>query len=100
MKNFARALRYSWSYRRRLTLSIGCAVLAAAVWSLTFTAVWPVQKILTNNKNLQQVIEDKIAFTQDQIDPKEREVAELNRQREEHERMKEGDWRNTQLRRN
>jgi subfamily B ATP-binding cassette protein MsbA len=101
MKNFVRALRFSWSYRGRLFISIGCAVLAAAVWSITFTAVWPIQKILTsNNKNLQQVVEDKIADTQEKIVANEHEVARLNRQREEYSRLPEGEVRNTLERRN
>jgi ATP-binding cassette, subfamily B, bacterial MsbA len=101
MKNFARALRFSWSYRGRLFISICCAVLAAAVWSITFTAVWPIQKILTsNNKNLQQVVEDKIADTQEKIVANEHEVARLNQQREEYSRLPEGEVRNTLERRN
>ena len=100
MKNFVRALRYSWSYRGRLFLSVLCAFLAAAVWSVTFTAVWPIQKILTSPKNLQQVINDKITDTQDKIKSKEREVTELNRDRELYDQRPDGEARNTLLRRN
>jgi ATP-binding cassette subfamily B protein/subfamily B ATP-binding cassette protein MsbA len=100
MKNFVRALRYSWAYRRRLFLSIACAFLAAAVWSVTFTAVWPIQKILTSQKNLQEVIKEKIDDTQAKIKPEERKVHELNRAMETFKRMPDGEPRCTLERRN
>jgi len=100
MKNFVRALRYSWPYRGRLFISIVCAVAAAGVWSITFTAVWPIQKILTSGKTLQQVVEDKINDTQDKIIPNERKVAVLNGERESHEKLPDGPWKDQQLRRN
>jgi ATP-binding cassette subfamily B protein/subfamily B ATP-binding cassette protein MsbA len=60
MKNFLRALRYVWPYRRRLTLSIICAVLAAILWGLNFTAVYPFLKILTTGQSLQTWIDETI----------------------------------------
>jgi ATP-binding cassette subfamily B protein/subfamily B ATP-binding cassette protein MsbA len=101
MKNFLRALRYSWPYRGRLIVSIACAVAAAGVWSVTFTAVWPIQKILTSGKTLQQVVEEEIKDTQNKIDPEEKEVAKLNRFREEIEKEPENNLhKNTLIRRN
>lgn len=64
MRNFLRALKYSWVYRRRLFISIVCALLAAALWGLNFTAVYPVLKILGSNLTLQQWIDLKIDATQ------------------------------------
>jgi ATP-binding cassette subfamily B protein/subfamily B ATP-binding cassette protein MsbA len=100
MKNFVRALRYSWFYKGRLIISLACAILAAVVWSITCTAVWPIQKILTSHKTLQQVVEERIVDTQDKIGPVESEIARLNRERELQEGMPEGDWKNTMFRRN
>lgn len=68
MRNFLRALKYSWVYRRRLFVSIVCALLAAALWGLNFTAVYPVLKILNSNLNLQQWIDQKIDATQLEMD--------------------------------
>src|SRR5438128_2436210 len=68
MKNFVRALRYSWPYRGRLLISFLCALLAAVFWSLNFTAITPVLTILTDQKNLQQWIEERIDKTQEIID--------------------------------
>ncbi len=80
MKNFLRALRHSWPYRGRLLLSIGCALMAAILWSLNFTAIYPVLKILGNEQTLQGWIDEQINATQKQIDTWH---AELDRRRQE-----------------
>jgi subfamily B ATP-binding cassette protein MsbA len=46
MKNLLRALRCCWPYRGRLLISIACALVAAGLWGITFTAVAPVLRIL------------------------------------------------------
>ena len=74
MKNFVRALRFAWPYRGRLFFSILCALLAAALWSLTFTAIYPVQKILGSDKNLQEYINDSIQDTNKQVDELQKEI--------------------------
>ena len=48
-----RALRYCWPYRHRMVLSVVCALLAAVLWGLNFTAIYPVLKILGSDQNLQ-----------------------------------------------
>jgi subfamily B ATP-binding cassette protein MsbA len=80
MKNFLRALRYCWPYRFRLGLSIVCALLAAVLWGMNFTAVYPVLKILGGDKNLQEWVDDELAHIQKEIngdpddpDPRKRE---------------------------
>ena len=37
MKNFLRALRHAWPYRRRFAVSVFCAAFAAMLWGLNFT---------------------------------------------------------------
>ena len=66
MKNFLRALRYVMPYRRRLALSILCAFLAAILWGLNFTAVYPVLKLLHSEVSPQQWIDGCIAKTQEE----------------------------------
>src|SRR5262245_23888456 len=80
MKNFLRALRHSWPYRGRLILSIACALLAAVLWSLNFTAIYPVLKILGNEQTLQEWVDGQIRETQQEIDAWQ---AELDAQRRE-----------------
>jgi subfamily B ATP-binding cassette protein MsbA len=67
MKNFLRSLRYSWTYRTRLVLSIVCAVVVAVLWSLNLTAIYPVLKVLTNDTTLQQWVDECIEKSQTRI---------------------------------
>jgi ATP-binding cassette subfamily B protein/subfamily B ATP-binding cassette protein MsbA len=69
MKNFLRTLRVAWGYRGRLLLSLACALLAAILWGLMFTATKPVLSLLQNN-NLQ-------ASQQAEIDKAKKKVDEL-----------------------
>ena len=46
MKNFLRALRHALPYRRRLIGSFVAAFLAAVLWGLNFTSIYPVLKLL------------------------------------------------------
>jgi ATP-binding cassette subfamily B protein/subfamily B ATP-binding cassette protein MsbA len=98
MRNFVRALRFAWPYRGRLFFSILCALLAAALWSLTFTAIYPVQKILGSDKNLQQYINDSIRQTNDQIVDLQREIDRLSVAKKEFQGWEEGKGRNDRLR--
>src|SRR5262249_19251210 len=68
MKNFLRSLRSCWPYRGRLMVSVICALLAAVLWGLNFTAIYPVLKILGQDKNLQDWVEERINEEQKQID--------------------------------
>src|SRR6516225_4264308 len=74
MKNFLRALRFALPYKGRIILSVVCAILAAAFWSLNFTAIYPVLKIIGSGKNLQEIIADSIQETQGRIKILEKEV--------------------------
>jgi ATP-binding cassette subfamily B protein/subfamily B ATP-binding cassette protein MsbA len=68
MKHFFRAIRCSWPYRARLTLSIVCALLAAVFWGLNFTAIYPILKIIGSDKNLQGWVRECIHKTKQQIE--------------------------------
>jgi ATP-binding cassette subfamily B protein/subfamily B ATP-binding cassette protein MsbA len=81
MKNFIRALRCSWRYWRRLILSVLCAVFAAVFWGLNFTAIYPVLKIITTEKTLQEWAEDSIQQLRVKtIEPLESTIAQLKEQ--------------------
>ncbi len=60
MKNFLRALRHAWPYRRRLIVSVLCAIAAAALWGLNFTCVYPVLKLLDKDQTPQQWVQENI----------------------------------------
>src|SRR6266851_9742146 len=82
MKNFIRALRFAWPYRFRLAVSIFCALLAAVLWSLNFTAIYPILKIFGTGQNLQAWVDAAIKKIQEeQIDPQEKSISELRQDR-------------------
>lgn len=74
MRNFMRALRHTWPYRGRFILSLVCAVLAAMLWGLNFTSIYPILKILGNDLTLVQEIDARIASSQKEIDTTELEL--------------------------
>ena len=60
MRNFLRALKYSWPYRVRLIISLFAALAVAALWSLNLALIYPVLKIMSEDKSLHQWIDDEI----------------------------------------
>src|SRR5262249_27791398 len=59
--------RYVWPYRRRVVLSILCALLAAALWGLNFLAIYPVLKLLASAQTPQVWVDQQIEDTGKQI---------------------------------
>ncbi|MGF1577780.1 MAG: ABC transporter ATP-binding protein [Gemmataceae bacterium] len=91
MKNFIRALKFAWPYRYRLVLSISCAFLAAMFWSLNFTAIYPVLKIISSDKNLQQWVDAEISETQSRIDQENKQIIAWTKVAQKYEEMAEKD---------
>jgi ABC-type multidrug transport system fused ATPase/permease subunit len=61
MKNFARLVRLAWPYRWRFAISLGCAMLVAALGSASISAVYPLLKILFyESENCQKWVAQKI----------------------------------------
>ena len=60
MKNFLRGLRYTWPYRGRIVLSIVFAFLAALLWSLNLSAIYPVLQVLKTEKSWPEQINEKV----------------------------------------
>jgi ATP-binding cassette, subfamily B, bacterial MsbA len=81
MRDFVRAMRFAWPYRYRLLISALCALFAAAAWSLNFTAIYPVLKILTVNQNLQEWVASSIKKTSEQRDKVKEELEPLEASR-------------------
>src|SRR5579875_1292878 len=90
MKNFLRALRHAWPYRRRLVLSIFCAICAAAFWGANLSSIYPLLILLQYkqsphdwiNKQIEEA-QKKVLDYQHQID---RKNAELDERKHEQER--------------
>src|SRR5262245_30463913 len=99
MRNFVRALKYSLPYRRRLVISVACAAVAAAMWGLVFTAVYPTLKLL-GDQNLQEWVESKIKDTDEQIRLLKSQVAPYQLALEQLAETPSSSWRDKQIRDN
>lgn len=60
MKNFLRALRFSWTYRWRFLTSVFCALMVAVFWGANLSAIYPVLNVLGTDMNLHQWIDKQI----------------------------------------
>lgn len=74
MRNFLRCLKYSWPYRHRFIASVFCALAVATLWSLNLSAIYPVLKILSTDKNLHQWVDDEIDDHQRKLDDPKRQA--------------------------
>src|SRR4249920_9361 len=72
MNNFRRAIKLALRYRGRLIVSLICALLAAALWSLNIAAIYPVLQVVEKKKNLQEWSDGKLSDLNQQIAEKER----------------------------
>jgi subfamily B ATP-binding cassette protein MsbA len=71
MRNFARALKYSWPFRARLILSVSAAIVVALLWSLNLGAIYPILELMSENKDLHGWVDDEIRRLEDSAtDPK------------------------------
>jgi subfamily B ATP-binding cassette protein MsbA len=82
MRQFLRVLRYSWTYRYRLLVSVFCALIVAILWSLNLSAIYPVLNILNKGQNLQQWVDGEIEEHQKKLDDPVRK-AELAKVKQE-----------------
>lgn len=74
MRYFLRTLKLAWAYRVRLICSVLCALFAAILWSLNFTAIYPTLKILGSDQNLQEWVNDSIERVKKQVEPLQTDI--------------------------
>ena len=98
MKNFLRALKYTWPYRYRVVLSVVCALFAAILWGLNFTAIYPLLKILGTEKNLQTWVDESIFKVEKDTIGLEKNIDDLKARKAKLEQQPEGPQRSTDLR--
>jgi ATP-binding cassette subfamily B protein/subfamily B ATP-binding cassette protein MsbA len=53
-------LRWTWPYRRRLVLSLLCALCAAILWGLNLTTIYPVLRVLEDGKGWPDQVQEEI----------------------------------------
>lgn len=78
MRNFRRCIWFSWPYRRRLVVSVVCAVVVALLWGVNLGAIYPVLKLLKDGNNLQQWVDQEIADHQEKRAVHAKEIEKLN----------------------
>jgi ATP-binding cassette subfamily B protein/subfamily B ATP-binding cassette protein MsbA len=98
MKNFLRALRYAWPYRKRLIVSVVCALIAAAFWGGNFLSIYPVLKILIEEESPQAWVEKRIEETQKHILVLQADLAKIDREVHDEEAKPESKERDHALR--
>jgi ATP-binding cassette subfamily B protein/subfamily B ATP-binding cassette protein MsbA len=98
MKNFLRSIRCAWPYRGRLILSVIAAVLAAAFWSLNFTAIYPVLKILGSEKSLQVWVDECIEHNETEIAKLQEELDQFAQEEVRSKKLKRSPFRDKVLR--
>jgi len=74
MKNFLRALRHAYPYRRRLILSMFCALCAAIFWGANFSSIYPILKLLNTKQSLHDWVSERTGDIQKNIDDNQREI--------------------------
>ncbi|MCS7021752.1 MAG: ABC transporter ATP-binding protein/permease [Gemmataceae bacterium] len=88
MRHFLRVVRCAWPYRGAFVLSVVCALLVAALWSVSLSSIYPVLKILSTDKNLQQWVDEEIDRLQAELEAPSRRMM-LERLREDLRRLEE-----------
>lgn len=67
MQQLLRIGAYAWPYRRRLFLSVACAVLISALWSLNLSITFPIVRVLFENDSLHANADREIAALKTEI---------------------------------
>ncbi|HTU21460.1 MAG TPA: ABC transporter ATP-binding protein [Gemmataceae bacterium] len=86
MKNFLRALRHALPYRRRLILSIFCAMCAAAFWGANLSSIYPVLKLLQDRQSPHEWVDEEIKAIQEKVEGYQQQIKSKNAELEEHKR--------------
>ncbi len=82
MQQFARLLPYLWQHRWKLYLSTAFALVVALLWAATLSLTFLVVKVLLQDQSLQQYVGDEVKNCEVEIDKRQRELDELDRQLE------------------
>ena len=84
MDSFLRTIQAVWKYKGKVLASIVCAVFVSALWSLNFSATYPIIKVLFENDSLQSYVDTDIVRVEAEIDEYNRRLAESSDTNLEH----------------
>jgi subfamily B ATP-binding cassette protein MsbA len=99
MKNFLRAVKIALRYRGRLITSFVCALIAATIWGLTFSAVYPVLTLMETKQPLQKWVDTRIDAIEVEIKDKEKAVDEKEAEKDKAAALPPGSFRDRELHR-
>ncbi|MDA0808781.1 MAG: ABC transporter ATP-binding protein [Planctomycetota bacterium] len=68
METVSRLFPYVWPYRRMALLSIICAVFISILWAGNLSTVLPMVRVLFQDKNLHQYVDEQIELTQAEVE--------------------------------
>lgn len=82
MQQFARLMPYLWQHRWKVYLSMGFALVVALLWAATLSLTFLVVKVLLQDQSLQQYVETEATTCEREIEKRQLELDELDRQLE------------------
>lgn len=82
MQQFARLMPYLWQHRWKVYLSMGFALVVALMWAATLSLTFLVVKVLLQDQSLQQYVEIEAKTCEGEIEKRQHELDELDRQLE------------------
>ena len=82
VQQFARLLPYLWRHRWKVYLSMGFALVVALLWAATLSMTFLVVKVLLQDQSLQQYVQVEVTNCQIEIDKRQADLDELDRQLE------------------
>ena len=68
MRHFARIYPYIWPHRRKIYMSIGCAIFVALLWGANLSVAFPVVKILLQGQSIDEYVQAEIVSIEEDID--------------------------------
>jgi ABC-type multidrug transport system fused ATPase/permease subunit len=79
MKDFVRALGFTWPYRWRFVTSLACGLVVAVFWGANISAIYPLLTILLENKTLVSWADDKMVAARSDIERMNEEITDRER---------------------
>jgi subfamily B ATP-binding cassette protein MsbA len=78
VNSFARLIPYVWPHRKKLMLSTLFAVLVAILWSMNLSAAFPVVKVLMEQQNLADYVDQEIASAEGEIERRSATIRQID----------------------
>ena len=77
METVSRLFPFVWPYRRMAVLSVLCAVVISILWAGNLSTVLPMVRVLFQQKNLHQYVDEQIDLIEADIDQRKAAIEEM-----------------------